>query len=290
MKRLAIISGKGGTGKTMVAGALASIIPYDLILADCDVDAANLELLFSPQILSVEPYWGLKVAEIDNELCVQCGSCLENCRFNAIEVKEGHYYVNPVKCEGCAVCTVVCPVEAVLLRKRENGKIFFSKTRNGPLSHARLEPGSGTSGLLVTEVKKQANEHEADREFLLIDGPPGIGCPLIATVSGVDAVLMVTEPSTSGLHDLRRIVRVTGGFGIAIYVVINKYTLEESITRQIEDYCREQKIPVVGKIPFDPMVIEAIRNRKPVTAYDIPATKAIRMMWKSLEKYLNRHE
>jgi MinD superfamily P-loop ATPase len=290
MKRLAIISGKGGTGKTMVAGAMASLIPYNLILADCDVDAANLELLFSPQILSVEPYWGLKVAEIDDTLCVQCGSCQENCRFDAIEVKEGNYVVNPVKCEGCAVCTLVCPVEAVLLRKRENGKIFFSKTRNGPLSHARLEPGSGTSGLLVTEVKKQANKHEANHEFLLIDGPPGIGCPLIATVSGVDAVLVVTEPSTSGLHDLRRVVRVASGFGIDIYVVINKYTLEESITRQIEDYCREQKIPVVGKIPFDPMVIEAIRKRKPVTDYDTPAAKAIRMMWNSLEKYLSGHE
>jgi MinD superfamily P-loop ATPase len=286
MKKIAVISGKGGTGKTMITGALATLAEGDLVFADCDVDAANLELLFSPEIETTEPYWGLQVADIDQDLCIQCGNCEEYCRFGAIEYRDERFYVDPVKCEGCAVCTLVCPANATTMKDRENGKIFYSRTERGPLSHARLEPGSGTTGLLVSEVKKRVNERAGDKDLLITDGPPGIGCPLIATVTGMDAVLIVTEPSTSGLHDLKRVVKVARNFGVDIYVAINKYNLEESVAAMIEEYCKGEAIPVVGRIPFDPTVIEAVRNRRPVTVYDCPAADALREMWENVAGHL----
>lgn len=282
MKKIAVISGKGGTGKTMITAALATLIDRDLLLADCDVDAANLELLFSPSRQETLPYYGMKVASIDQDTCTQCGSCMDHCRFDAISFTDGTYVVNPAKCEGCAVCTIVCPVKATSMVKRVCGEIFFSSTTAGPLAHARLEPGAGTTGLLVGEVKKLALDRGEGCEAFLIDGPPGIGCPLIASVSGVDAVLIVTEPSLSGLHDLERVVKVAEGFGVDIFVAINRYTLEETVTRQIEDACQERGIPVIGKIPFDETVIRAIREGKPVTAYECPAADAIREMWERL--------
>ncbi len=282
MKRIAVISGKGGTGKTMVCAALAAIFPPDLVLGDCDVDASNLGLIFQPEIISRSPYYGLKVAEIDQDTCTRCGSCEEHCRFGAIRSQEGEFLVDSIRCEGCSVCTLVCPKEAVSMVQKVNGELYYSNTRIAPLSHARLEPGSGTSGLLVREVRKQADERDGDRAFFLSDGPPGIGCPLIATVTGMDAVLIVTEPSLSGLHDLKRVVTVAEGFGVTIFVAINKYTLEEEIATRIEDYCVERGLHVVGKIPFDPTVIESIRNGRPVTDYDSPAADAIRRMWEEI--------
>jgi MinD superfamily P-loop ATPase len=287
MKRLAVISGKGGTGKTMVTGGLATLIPGNLVLADCDVDAANLELILAPEIQSDEPYYGLKVACIDQDTCIQCGECSERCRFGAIDSHDGIYEVDPMKCEGCAVCTVVCPVDAVSMHTRVNGRIFVSSTDFGTLAHARLEPGSGTTGLLVSEVKKRIPVDKAENGYMLIDGPPGIGCPLIATVSGVDAVLIVTEPSISGLHDLQRLIRVCEAFHVEMYVVINKYTLADTVSQEIERYCNEQGIRVVGKIPFDPTVIESVRARKPITRYATPAADALKAMWEQLEAALN---
>jgi len=288
MKRIAVISGKGGTGKTMITGALATLAKGDLVFADCDVDAANLELLFEPEIETTEPYRGLQVADIDQDLCIQCGNCEEYCRFGAIRYTDDRFFVDPVKCEGCAVCTLVCPTNATSMKDRESGKIFYSRTDRGPLAHARLEPGSGTTGLLVSEVKKRVNERAGDRDLLIADGPPGIGCPLIATVTGMDAVLIVTEPSTSGLHDLKRVVKVARNFGVDIFVAINKYNLEESVAARIEEYCEDEGIPVVGRIPFDPTVIEAIRSRKPVTEYDCPAADALRAMWERIASALGR--
>jgi MinD superfamily P-loop ATPase len=288
MKKIAVISGKGGTGKTMITGALATLAEGELVFADCDVDAANLELLFEPEIETTEPYHGMQVAEIDQNLCIQCGNCEEYCRFGAIKYQDDRFVVDPVKCEGCAVCTLVCPANATSMKDRDSGKIFYSRTDRGPLAHARLEPGSGTTGLLVSEVKKRVNERAGTRDMLITDGPPGIGCPLIATVTGMDAVLIVTEPSTSGLHDMERVVKVARNFGVDIYVAINKYNLEESVAARIEKYCEEEGIPVVGKIPFDPTVIEAIRNRIPVTAYDCPAADALREMWADLVSRLGK--
>jgi MinD superfamily P-loop ATPase len=199
VKKIAVVSGKGGTGKTMVTAGLAEIIESDLSLADCDVEASNFELLFPGELLSAEDFHGLDVSVIDTDKCVQCGACLENCRFGAVELKDGLYSVRTLRCEGCGVCEYVCPSGAVSMKKRLSGEIFCSTTDAGPLAHARLDPGSGNSGLLVNEVKKRAARWTNMSEVLLIDGPPGTGCPLISTVSGMDAVLAVTEPSISGL-------------------------------------------------------------------------------------------
>ncbi len=277
MIRLAVVSGKGGTGKTMVAAALADISGVPQVLVDCDVDAANLELLFEPRRLTTEEFRGLEAARIDPERCRDCGICADHCRFGAI-VRNDAWEVEALHCEGCGVCTYVCPTGAVSMEQRVCGEIYTSATDRGNLAHARLFPGSGNSGLLVTEVKKRAVSLADGADLLLADGPPGIGCPLIATIGGMDAVLIVTEPGVSALHDLARLVTVCRRFGVRIFVAINRFDLAEDICARIEDYCRQEEIPVAGKIPFDPQVIEAVRGGRPVTRSESPATDALRAL------------
>jgi len=289
MIRIAVISGKGGTGKTMITAALAQLLPGSLVLADCDVDAANLELLLSPKIVRTEPFMGMKTAVIDPTLCTHCGECMEHCRFGAIE-RDGkaphRYQVSPLRCEGCAVCVHVCPI-AITMKPRQTGEMMYSDTERGHLVHARLVPGAGNSGLLVHAVKKTAIEQDRNCDLFLIDGPPGTGCPLISTISGVDIVLIVTEPSVSGLHDLKRVVAVCRQFRPRILVAVNRFDLEQSLTETIQLWCSEEDIPVIGKIPFDPVVIESIRKGVPVTcAGTSPATQAIQMLASNLEQEL----
>jgi MinD superfamily P-loop ATPase len=291
MIRLAVISGKGGTGKTMVTAALSQLLRGTLVLADCDVDAANLELLLNPRLLRTDPFMGMKAAVIDPALCVQCGECEAHCRFGAVENDEDSYRVNPLRCEGCAVCTVVCPAAAVTMQPRQTGEVRYSQTARGHLVHACLVPGAGNSGLLVHAVKKTAMERDRACDLFLIDGPPGTGCPLISTISGVDAVLVVTEPSVSGLHDLRRVVAVCRQFRPRILVAVNRYDLDLSLTQEIEAWCSEGRIPVIGKIPFDPAVIESVRAGVPLTQADIsPAAQAIQILAANLEQELTHHD
>jgi MinD superfamily P-loop ATPase len=278
MIRLAVISGKGGTGKTMVTAALADTSGVPQVLADCDVDAANLELLFEPRRLTTEEFQGLTAARIDPALCRDCGICADHCRFSAIVRRDDAWVVDALHCEGCAVCTYVCPVGAVRMEPRVCGEIYTSATDRGDLVHARLFPGSGNSGLLVTEVKRRAIARSGGKDLLLADGPPGIGCPLIATVSGMDAVLAVTEPGVSALHDLERLVVVCRRFRPRIFVVINRFDLAEDICKRIEDYCKQEGIVVAGKIPFDPAVVDAVRNGRPATRSESPATEALRAL------------
>ena len=287
MKKIAVVSGKGGTGKTMVTAGLAEIVKSDLSLADCDVEASNFELLYPGELLSAEDFHGLDVSVIDTEKCVQCGACLENCHFDAVEIKDSLYSVRTLRCEGCGVCDYLCPSGAISMKKRLSGEIFCSATEAGPLAHARLDPGSGNSGLLVNEVKKHAARWANISELLLIDGPPGTGCPLISTISGMDAVLAVTEPSISGLSDLSRLVGVCKGFRLRIFVVINRYDLEESVTHEIEKFCGSEDLIIVGKIPFDSSVIAAVRRNMPVTRIECPASDAIKQIWDNLSKELD---
>lgn len=287
MIRLAVISGKGGTGKTMVTAALAHLYAGSLVLADCDVDAANLELILNPTLLCTDPFMGMKSAFIDPAACVKCAECEAYCRFNAVDWTGTVFRINPFRCEGCAVCTSVCPVTAITMQPRQTGEIRYSDTSLGHLVHARLVPGAGNSGLLVHAVKKTVLERDGSSDRFIIDGPPGTGCPLISTISGVDAVLVVTEPSVSGLHDLKRVVTVCRQFRPLILVAINRFDLDAFQAGEIEIWCRTENIPLVGKIPFDPAVIQAVRAGIPVTqAGTTLAAQAIQILAANLEQEL----
>jgi len=282
MIKLAVISGKGGTGKTMVTAALADTSGVPQVLADCDVEAANLSLLLSPRRISTEEFRGLEVGRIDPDICTDCGICESHCRFGAIVRQDDNWVVDTLHCEGCGVCAYVCPVGAIEMVPHVCGEIFTSETDQGYLAHARLFPGSGNSGLLVTEVKKRAMRLSEGADLLLADGPPGIGCPLIATVSGMDAVLAVTEPGISALHDLERLVVVCQRFNLRIFVVINRFDLAEDICARIENYCEKEGIVVAGEIPFDPAVVDAVRNGRPATRTESAAADALRALRNTL--------
>ena len=278
MIKLAVISGKGGTGKTMVTAALADIGGVPQVLADCDVEAANLSLLLKPRRISTEEFRGLEVGRIDLDICTDCGICESHCRFGAIVRRDDDWAVDTLHCEGCGVCAYVCPMGASEMVPHVCGEIFTSETDRGYLAHARLFPGSGNSGLLVVEVKKRAVGLSEGADLILADGPPGIGCPLIATVSGMDAVLAVTEPGVSALHDLERLVTVCRRFGLRIFVVITRFDLAEDICAKIESYCEAEGIRLAGKIPFDPAVVESVRAGQPVTRTESAATDALRAL------------
>jgi MinD superfamily P-loop ATPase len=282
MIRIAVLSGKGGTGKTVVTAALATLASSPLMLVDCDVDAANLHFLLSATEVRKEPFYGMKKAKVDTERCALCGACLKTCRFGAISMNETHVEVNPIRCEGCAACTLICPEWAIQMVQQKDGEIIRSDTPYGPLYHAELEPGSGNSGLLVHEVKKRALAESTEDTLLLIDGPPGIGCPVISTITGMDQVIAVTEPSVSGLHDLIRLIDLVRGFDLHMFVVINKWDLDEVLTGRIEQFCQREGFSVLGRIPFDPDVYESVQEGVPLTQRDTPAATAVRRIWDNL--------
>jgi len=282
MIKIAVLSGKGGTGKTVVTSGIAYVMDRKQSLADCDVEAANLSLVLNPRDTVSRPYYGLEKASIDPDVCISCGKCMENCRFEAIEENEGIFTINKTRCEGCGVCGEVCPAGAIGFSAFKDGEIYFSRSDLGRLSHAELTPGSGTSGLLVHEVKKEAILRGSDNEVLLVDGPPGTGCPVISTISGMNYILMVTEPSISAIHDLKRLLNVSRGFDVISYVVINRYDLDIPNSDTIEEFCRKEGIKLLGRIPFDPMVLTAVQDGEPVTSYDTPASEEIKAIFKRL--------
>ncbi|MFW6185865.1 MAG: ATP-binding protein [Halobacteriota archaeon] len=252
VKQLTVISGKGGTGKTTIT-AMFSYLAKNAVIADGDVDAPNLHLLLNPVVLEEFPFYGMKKARIDNELCTECGLCYDLCRFDAIYVNE-EYHVDDIKCEGCAVCYNACPVEAVEMTNPRIGKVFSSKTDYGRMVHATLNPGEENSGKLVSEVREKAKDvaKEIGVNLLILDGAPGIGCQVIASLSMSSMALIVTEPTISGLKDANRVHELTKYFGIKSGMVINKYDLNEDMADRIEDYCADNDIEFMGKIPFDP--------------------------------------
>jgi MinD superfamily P-loop ATPase len=285
VKQVTILSGKGGTGKTSIAGSFAALAE-EPVLADCDVDASNLHLILNPKIIETMEFRGLQLAEIDPSKCTRCGLCEQLCRFNAIK----NYTVDPIHCEGCKVCVVNCPVEAINFNERVCGHAYLSQTKYGPMSHARLTPGMENSGKLVTLVRQNAAKlaEEAGRELVLVDGPPGIGCPVIASLSNVDAAVTVVEPTLSSIHDLKRALELLGHFEVTPSVIINKYDLNMENTVSIRNFCEEQAIPILGMIPFDENVTKAMVQAKPVVEYcpDSPASLAIREAWGEFSSFL----
>jgi MinD superfamily P-loop ATPase len=285
MKQLVIISGKGGTGKTVISAALATLAQKK-VLADCDVDAANLYLLLHPEIQEEHFFSGEKKATVNLDKCTGCGNCLEVCRFSAIDEKEdGKISIDPISCEGCGVCSHICPVEAILMESTISGKWFVSSTKYGPFVHARLGIGEENSGKLVTEVRKKAkNIAEGNAlDFVIVDGPPGIGCPVIASLSGTDLALVVTEPTLSGIHDMERVIGVAAHFRTQAACCINKFDLNLRMTRQIEEWCGANSVPLVGKIPFEEAVTQSLVQGIPVTEFsENSVSEEIGKMWQRL--------
>ena len=281
MKQLTIISGKGGTGKTSIAAAFASLTK-NAVFADCDVDAADLHLILNPKIKKTMNFHGLKIASINRNVCTICKSCYEHCRFNAID-KE----INIIKesCEGCGVCEYVCPVDAIQMVDRDSGYSYTSETRFGPMAHAKLKTAEEASGKLVTVVRNNAKKlaEEKKKDLVVIDGPPGIGCPVISSISGVDLVLVVTEPTLSAIHDLERIVGVAHHFKIPAIVCINKFDINLENTKKIEQYCKSNNIDIVGKLPYDTVITEAMIHEKTIIEYNNGNfSELVKNMWNNI--------
>jgi MinD superfamily P-loop ATPase len=288
MKQLVILSGKGGTGKTSVTAAFAHLASQgrfanQVLLADADVDAANLELVLQPRRLDTQPFRGGQVAVINEETCLGCGDCESVCRFDAIIGLDGRFMVDPIACDGCAACVYQCPTESIAMQEQTVGECALSDSRYGPLQHANLYPGQENSGKLVTQVRQRARQQALNeqRQTVLIDGPPGIGCPVIAAVSCADLALLVTEPTVSGIHDLRRAMQTVQHFGVPALVCINKADVYPAGAMEIEADCRARGIATIGQIPFDPTVARAMVAGEAVTAYcpDAPASLALSALW-----------
>ncbi len=288
MNELVVISGKGGTGKTSIVAAFAHLAGR-VVTADCDVDAANLHLVMNPVVRETTSFTGGKIAVIAQEKCNSCGKCLELCRFDSVSENEGVYFIDKIACEGCGVCAYFCPVEAIDMVDDENGEWYISDTVYGPMVHARLNAGGENSGKLVTLVRNRARRvaKEQEIETLIVDGSPGIGCPVIASITGADAVLAVTEPSMSGLHDLKRVVGLGKHFGTRVLIAVNKYDTNEEITEAIFNFARSEKLEITGTVHYDTDVTLAQIAGQSVTRFsDGPAAADIRKLWKNVARTL----
>src|SRR6056297_3343635 len=287
MKKITVISGKGGTGKTTVVSNLA-YLANDLVLADCDVDAPNLHLLLNPEVNNANVFKSNKLAIKDQDKCTDCGVCYDVCRFNAIDPV--NYEIDKYKCEGCGVCVAMCPEDALSLKLLDTGEIYNSTTRFGPMVHANLKIGSDNSGKLVSEVREKAVEtaEEKDKDLVLIDGSPGIGCPVISSITGLDLVLFVTEPSKSGFSDLKRVAQVIKHFNIPALAVINKYDINEKISEDIEQYLKNEEIELVGKISFSSDIVDSLRNAELIVEKDKDnnVSQEIKAIWQKVDKRL----
>ncbi|MBN1343205.1 MAG: ATP-binding protein [Phycisphaerae bacterium] len=294
MKELVVISGKGGTGKTSLVASFAALAERK-VLADCDVDAADLHLILDPDVKIREPFSGGRQARIDSAKCTACGKCLELCRFDAV-IQDGipsavasGFRIDPINCEGCGVCARFCPDDAIAMEDCVNGEWYVSQTRFGPMVHAKLGIAAENSGRLVTLVRQQAKfvAVEQDLDLIIVDGSPGIGCPVIASITGTDLVLAVTEPTRSGLHDLDRVRQLSKHFGVPMLVCINKFDLNEAVTREIESAAAGWGTELVGRIHYDPEVTRAqIRRASVVEHTDGQVAQDVRGVWRKVSSLL----
>jgi len=291
MKELVVISGKGGTGKTSIVASFAALAK-SAVFADCDVDAADLYLVLEPKIRENNEFSGGKRATIITEKCIGCGKCQDLCRFDAIHfngrannVVDRTFTIDPVSCEGCKVCVEFCPVDAIEFSDSINGQWFISDTRFGTMVHAKLGIAEENSGKLVTVIRKEAKRiaGEEKKDLLIVDGSPGIGCPVIASIAGTDLVLIITEPTLSGKHDLGRVADLAAGFKIPALIAINKFDLNPDMAKQIEEYARSRNIKVVGKIRYDEAFTKAQILKSTVIEYTGGAvSKDVKALWRNV--------
>ncbi len=287
MRQLTVLSGKGGTGKTTITASFV-VLAKNAVVADCDVDAPDLHMLLHPEVIETQEFRGSKLAVIDEAKCTKCGLCRDKCAFDAVteDLK-----IDAVACEGCGVCAIVCPFHAVTLAERVSGEAYLSKTKYGFMSHAMLYAGEANSGKLVTLVRQNAKilAKRENRDLIIIDGSPGIGCPVIASISGVDAALVVTEPTMSGIHDLERVLQLLGHFHVTPFVCVNMYDINVGNTERIVSFCRENGVEVVGRLSFSSKVTEAMVNGKTIVEYSPRSVAAEEIVgaWQKVSKVLD---
>jgi MinD superfamily P-loop ATPase len=290
MTELVIVSGKGGTGKTSIVGSISALAEKK-VLVDCDVDAADLHLILNNELKRTHDFIASSKAEIIEDKCTDCGICQDYCRFEAIKEKDGHFRIDQYSCEGCGVCVHFCPEKAIDFKQVVSGQWFLSETRHGPLVHARLGIAQSNSGLLVSHLRKQAKEL-AEREnygLIVVDGPPGIGCPVIASITGADYLLIVTEPSLSALHDMERLLELAMHFHIPVGICINKYDINPQISERIEEYALKNGAMIMGRISFDPKVTEAqVAGTTFVEFVDNGTADEVKSLWQNLNSELAR--
>jgi MinD superfamily P-loop ATPase len=296
LKEIVVISGKGGTGKTSIVASFAALAD-NAVLADCDVDAADLHLVLEPDVKQTQDFSGGKLAVVSTAKCIGCGKCEEVCNFDAAsfngpanDVVERTYTIDSIACEGCKVCVEFCPVDAIEFKDAVNGQWFISDTRFGPMVHARLGIAEENSGKLVSLIRKEAKKiaTEQNKDLIIVDGSPGIGCPVIASITGADLVLVVTEPTISGRHDLDRVIELTNHFKIPTVVCINKYDINPDIAKVIEKRAGEKNLKVVGKISYDTKVTKAQLVAKSIVEYSNNALKKqVVSLWESMLDMLN---
>ncbi len=286
MKEIVVISGKGGTGKTSLTASFAELAGENVVVADCDVDAADMHLLLKPDFAKSEDFYSGYTAKIIQDECIQCGKCAEVCRFNAIPVVREKYVVDPIACEGCGYCARVCPTDAIEMNDAYSGKLYVSETKAGsPMVHARLGIGADNSGKLVTKVKTEAKEIavKKNKDFIIVDGSPGIGCPVVSSLSGADFVVLVTEPSVSGFHDLKRVYELLKTFRLKAGCIINKSDLNFEITNEIKTFLEEENIIHLADLPYDESFTKAMTNGKTIVEFDNGELKEkIENIWKNI--------
>lgn len=282
---LVVLSGKGGTGKTTIATCLIEL-SEEVISVDCDVDAPNLYLYYQGKELKKEDFYSSKKAVINHDICLYCGTCRNYCNFDAIDEDIN---IDSLKCEGCGTCVLVCNQNAISLIDEKTAELFINEINNGIISRAEMEIGADGSGKIVSRIRENAKEYTKDNSLTIIDGSPGIGCAVIASITGCDVALIVTEPTKSGLADLKRMVELTKHFQVVTLVCINKYDINIAMSDKIKNYCKDEGIEIVGEIPFDDMVRTSINELKPIIYYEQSiANKVIREMWKEIKKYITK--
>ena len=288
MKEIVIISGKGGTGKTSITASFAYLGGKNVIVADCDVDAADMHLLMQPDLGKAEDFYSGVLAEIDQEKCIKCGKCAEVCRWDAIPVIDNKYVVQPLDCEGCGYCALVCPTDTISMNEQNVGKWFLSNVKTGTkMVHAKLGIGAENSGKLVAKVKNEAKAiaEKEGTEIIIVDGSPGIGCPVVSSLSGASYVVLVTEPSVSGIHDLKRVYELVKKFGIKAGCIINKADINTNKTSDIHKFLEDEKIDFIASIPYDENFTKAMTMGKTIVEYDDGNIKHIlEESWKKIKK------